>query len=452
MKVKAQFPEKLGFLFQAARYKTARGGRGSGKSWGFARALLIMGARYKLRILCAREVQDSIKASVHKLLKDQIELLGFGAIYDVLETSIRGYNGTEFIFTGLSNLTIESIKSIEAIDICWVEEGQNISDRSWVILIPTIRKDNSEIWISFNPDLETDPTYERFIINSPPGTVSAELNWRDNPWFSDLMNQERLHCKATDPFGYENIWEGKCRPAVEGAIYAKEIALAESENRICNIPYDPTLKVHVVMDLGWADSLGVALVQKHLSEIRIIKYLEYTKTKLDIMSAELKALRLNWGLMWLPHDGFSGQLNSGGKSTYDIMNKLGWDLAVKEAKKKTDIEIVQLGIEDGIRNARLKFNQMYFDANNVCGKVNPFPAEGHTLLTGRLLECLKRYRRKINKQTQSETTPMHDEFSHGSDCFRYIAANADNMRNEAIKLKRVITYPGYKPFDAAVGY
>src|SRR5690606_19695553 len=165
----AEFPSKLKPLFQPYRYKVAYGGRGATKSWGFARALLIQGAQRKLRILCTREVQKSIKDSVHSLLSDQIQAMGLGHIYQVLQTEIRGVNGTEFLFAGLSTQTVESIKSYEGVDICWVEEARAVSKRSWSILIPTIRKEGSEIWVSFNPELDTDETYVRFVVNPPPG-------------------------------------------------------------------------------------------------------------------------------------------------------------------------------------------------------------------------------------------------------------------------------------------
>jgi len=139
----AEFPEKLQFLFNPKRYKVAHGGRGSGKSWGFARALLLQGASEPLRILCTREVQKSIKDSVHKLLTDQIEALGLGWFYQVLENEIRGKNGTEITFAGLATHTIESIKSYEGVDRVWVEEGQVVRKRSWDVLIPTIRKPGS---------------------------------------------------------------------------------------------------------------------------------------------------------------------------------------------------------------------------------------------------------------------------------------------------------------------
>src|SRR5574343_562163 len=154
--IEANFPLKLQGLFKPMRYKVAYGGRGSGKSWAFARALLIQASEKPLRVLCGREVQKSIKQSVHTLLKDQIQELGLGQFYDVLETEIRGKNGTQFSFAGLASHTVESIKSFEGCDIVWIEEAQTVSKKSWDILIPTIRKPNSEIWVTFNPDLDTD--------------------------------------------------------------------------------------------------------------------------------------------------------------------------------------------------------------------------------------------------------------------------------------------------------
>lgn len=401
----ADYPEKLQFLFSPMRYKVARGGRGSAKSWSFARALLQMAAAKPLRILCTREVQKSIKDSVHKLLSDQVQKMGYGGHYEVLATEIRGKNGSQFIFSGLADQTVESIKSFEGIDIVWCEEAQAISKRSWDILVPTIRKDGSEIWISYNPELDTDPTHERFTLNPPDDCISVLVNYSDNPWFPQVLEKERLRCKMLDPQGYENIWEGKCKPAVVGAIYYNEVAAAELNGQICNVPYDPMLKVHVVFDLGWNDSMSISLVQRIRSEIRIIRYIEDSHKTLDWYSAELKKLNYNWGKVWLPHDGFSRDFKSG-KSTEEILKALGWNVATRE-------EIVELGLEEGIKATRLTFRQMYFDKTN----------------TERLVQCVKRYRRNINQQTQEASTPRHDEFSHGADNLRYIAINAEKMTN-----------------------
>jgi phage terminase large subunit len=401
--VEADFPEKLGFLFEPHRYKGARGGRGSGKSWGFARALLIAGRAKKMRFLCAREVQKSIKQSVHKLLTDQIQALGLGGFYEVLETEIRGKNGTEFSFTGLATHTVDSIKSYEGCDVCWVEEAQFVSKRSWDVLIPTIRKPGSEIWFTFNPELETDETYQRFVVTPPPDCVVVEMNYNDNPWFPDELEAERLHCKEADPKGYENIWEGKCKPAVSGAIYYDEVAKAEAEGRICNVPYDPMLKVHAVFDLGWNDAMSISLVQKQASELRVIENIEDSHKTLDYYSALLKDKRLNWGKVWLPHDGRNKDFKTG-KSAQEILQALGWDVSITP----------NMGIEDGIRLARMTFPRMYFDKTKAA----------------RLIQCAKRYRRSINQQTNEPGAPMHDEWSHGADNLRYICVNAEQMTNE----------------------
>ena len=431
MRVEAEFPEKLNFLFHPYRYKVARGGRGSAKSWSFARALLLMGTQRRLRVLCAREFQLSIRDSVHKLLKDQVALLNLHSHYKIFQSSLLGRNGTEFAFTGLSTLTIDAIKSFEGYDVCWVEEGQVISKRSWDILIPTIRKEGSEIWISYNPDLETDETHKRFTLTPPEGTMNVEMNWRDNPWFNNVLEGERLHCLASQPDDYDNIWEGKCRPAVEGAIFYKQIEQMEAQNRIRPVPYDPMLKVHMVFDVGYGDALGCALVQKVSSEIRVIEYLEANRTDWNVYSAELRTRPYNWGRVWLPHDCFAKRIESGGRSSYDVLVALGWDCAARA-------EITELSIEDGIRNTRLRFPQMFFDRDKVAADepLEPnTPDFNATDLNGRMVEALKRYRRKINEKDDLIGKPIHNIFGHASDVTRYIAANADNMTNDKAEVE-----------------
>jgi len=403
--MEVDFPEKLHFLLtEKKRYKGAKGGRGSAKSWSFAKALLILGSSSRLRILCTREVQKSIKQSVHKLLKDQIERLGLSSFYQVLENEIRGMNGTEFSFSGLSDQTVDSIKSFEGCDIVWVEEAQSVSKRSWKTLIPTIRKDGSEIWISFNPELETDETYDRFVTNAPEDCIIVDMNYTDNRWFPDVLEKERLHAKATLPDAeYQNIWEGKCMPAVAGAIYFGEVVKTEVEGRVCNVPYDPLLKVHVVFDLGWNDAMAISLVQRHASELRVIEYIEDSHKTLDSYSALLKDKRMNWGKCFLPHDGRHKDFKSG-KSAEEIMNALGWRVQITPS----------MSVEDGIRLTRMTFGRLYFDKRK----------------TERLVQCAKRYKRSINQQTQEPGAPLHDEWSHGADNLRYLCINAEQMSNE----------------------
>ena len=180
--VNIQFPEAFEFLFQPSRYKVVYGGRGSGKSVNVARALLIQGLQQPLRILCARELQTSIKDSVHRLLCDEIDQLGMGDFYNIQQAAIFGRNGTEFIFKGLKH-SVSEVKSTQGIDRCWVEEAQVVSKTSWDVLIPTVRKEGSEIWITFNPMLEEDETYRRFVVGPPPTAIVRKVNWNENPFF-----------------------------------------------------------------------------------------------------------------------------------------------------------------------------------------------------------------------------------------------------------------------------
>lgn len=399
----AQFPECLQFLFEPYRFKVAYGGRGSGKSWSFARALLIRGAQSQERILCTREVQKSIKDSVHRLLSDQIAELGLSNFYQVLDTEIRGKNGTLFAFTGLSTQTADTIKSFEGCTIAWCEEAQSISKKSWDTLIPTIRKDGSEIWVSFNPELDTDETYKRFVLNPPPNACVKMVNYSENPWFPEVLEQERLHCQATNREDYAQIWEGKCRVALAGAIYASEVMAATLDERICNVPYDPRLKVHTIWDLGWNDSMTIIFTQKVRSEVRIIDYIEDSHKTLDWYAAEIAKKNYNWGTDWLPHDGDHEDYKTG-KSAKTILQGFGRKVKITP----------QIGIEPGIKAARMLFSQLYIDKTKAA----------------RLVECLKRYRRSINKATNEPGAPMHDEYSHGADAYRYLGVTAELLTNE----------------------
>jgi phage terminase large subunit len=412
-----EFPDKLQCLFGPQRYTILHGGRGGAKSWGVARSFLIRGAQSKRRFLCTREVQKSIRDSVHKLLSDQIAALGLGAFYEVQQTVIKGANGTEFLFAGLSDQTAESIKSFEGVDDVWVEEAQAVSKRSWDILIPTIRKDGSRITITLNPELDTDETYVRFIENPPPDAVVVKINYSDNPWFPAVLESERLHAMATMPVAdYGNIWEGLCKPAVTGAIYADEVAKAQEDGRMGLFPYDPALKVHVVVDLGWNDKTAIGLFQRHQSALRCIRYIEDDHKTLDWYSAGLRKLNLNWGTLFLPHDGEHANLQTG-KSAKQVMEALGWDVSI----------VPNIPVEAGIRTARMGFAQTYF----------------HKPECERLIQCLKRYKRNVPSSTGEPGAPCHDEWSHGADMFRYAQIVAPDMTNDATWGKP-IKYPNTK--------
>ena len=212
------FAPKFQALFKPYRYKSFRGGRGSGKSMSIARALIIKSYQEQLRILCCREVQNTIRDSVHKLLSDQIDELGLNGFFQITQNTIRGINGTEFIFKGL-RADPQGIKSTEGIDVAWVEEAQTVSEDSWSILIPTIRKEGSEIWLTWNPLEENSPTYQRFMEIPPPDCISVEVNYYDNPYFPDVLRQEMEWLKQKDFAAYEHVWLGKPLTITDAVIF-----------------------------------------------------------------------------------------------------------------------------------------------------------------------------------------------------------------------------------------
>jgi hypothetical protein len=195
-------PEPFLSLFEPKRYKAYYGGRGSGKSHSFATALVSLGYNEPKRILCAREIQRSIKDSVKLLLDDKIAELGLGDFYTSLQNEIRGANGTTFLFAGLGQLTTDQIKSMEGIDLCWVEESQTVSQRSLEVLIPTIRKPGSELWFSWNPRNASDPVDQLFRGTVVPlNSVIRKANYDCNEFFPKELNDERIFDKSKSLIG-----------------------------------------------------------------------------------------------------------------------------------------------------------------------------------------------------------------------------------------------------------
>jgi phage terminase large subunit len=205
-------PEKAAFLFDKHRYKVIPGGRGGARSWSVARTLLMLACMSPIRVLCAREFQVSISESVLKLLSDQIALSpNMRAIYNIQKKTITNDVGSEFYFAGIRN-NVTNIKSFEGVDICWVEEAEKVSKNSWKVLIPTIRKPGSEIWVTFNPDEESDPTSQMFIVGEPPpGTKVVWMSWEDNPWFPEELRVEKDYLYRIDPEAAEHVWGGAFR-------------------------------------------------------------------------------------------------------------------------------------------------------------------------------------------------------------------------------------------------
>lgn len=207
--MQAQLPEWAQCLFDPdARYFAIRGGRGSGKSRSIASAMVLLSIQNPIRILCAREIQRSIRDSVKRLLDDEIERLGLGAMFISTDAEIRAKNGSLFLFSGLRS-NIDSVKSMEGIDICWIEEAQSISQASLDVLIPTIRNPGSQIYFSWNPRNKTDPVDALFADTPPPRTVSRIVNYTANPWFPQVLRDEMEYDRVRDPDKYQHVWQGQ---------------------------------------------------------------------------------------------------------------------------------------------------------------------------------------------------------------------------------------------------
>jgi phage terminase large subunit len=400
-------PHKFAPFLKPKRFKVAKGGRDSAKSWTIAQLLLLEGASRTIRVGCFREVQKSLKDSVYTLLCDQIKRLDLDDFYTATRDEIRGKNGTLFVFSGLSLQTKDSLKSFEGIDYAWVEEAHSVSQGSWDVLTPTIRKPGSEIWISFNPEMDTDPVYQMFCVKERDDTVVVSINFYDNPWKSDALNSEREQMKREDPEKYAHIYEGQCRPAVEGAIYYREVSALRSSGRYHAVPYDPMLKVHVVADLGFNDYMSLLLIQRLASEVRVIRYIEDRKRDIPSYSQELKELKLNYGNVWLPHDARATTLTSSsnpiGATAQEQFQNLGWTVQI----------VPNINVEQGIRKTREVFPRVHIDNTEAT----------------ELLNRLGRYRRHVKPDGQA-TIPVHDDQSHGSDGFRYMALVCDQMSND----------------------
>ncbi len=212
-------PDKLIPLFKSEdRYQIAYGGRGGGKSWTFSDKAIIKGYQRPLFFPCLRQFQVSIQDSVHRLLSQSIEKMNLGHFFKIYDNIISGLNGTEFVFKGLAR-NINNIKSLEGADIVWITEATDVTEEAWKKLIPTIRKNNSQIWLDFNPEEIDDPTFDRFVTKDPAGTFTrVKINYYDNPFFPETLRDEMEYCKEYNPEDFENIWLGECVTASEAQI------------------------------------------------------------------------------------------------------------------------------------------------------------------------------------------------------------------------------------------
>jgi len=410
--LRADVPRKLAPLLPPKRYKGAYGGRGGAKSHFFAEELILRCYERETRAVCIREVQNSIKDSVHQLLSDKIRSLGLEHWFEVLEREIRCSNGSFIIFRGMQEYNADNIKSLEGFDIAWVEEAQSISERSWRMLRPTLRNPGSEIWCSWNPRHKFDPVDQFF--RSPQAKedqdiISVEVGWEDNPWLPDELLKEKNRDYAADPIMAAHVWGGGYEVVAKGAYYAKEMVDAEQGKRICNVPYEPKVRVTTGWDLGIDDCTSIWFAQIVGQEIHIIDFYENSGVGLDHYAKILAQKPYVYEKHLLPHDSEVRELGTG-RSRIETLLSLG--------VRGTVVPIQS--VEDGINAVRIMLPKCWFDKEK-CEKG---------------VDALRLYRKEFDdKRMTFKERPLHDWTSHAADAFRYLAwgLKPDQTKSKPLK-------------------
>lgn len=390
-------------LLQPARYKAAYGGRGSGKSHFFAESLIEQCLLTKgTRAVCIREVQKTLKESSKRLVEDKLQAFGLGESdgFKVFNEVVQTPGDGVITFTGMQDHNAESIKSLEGFRIAWCEEAQSLSGRSLSLLRPTIRLPDSELWFGWNPRRKTDPVDAAFRGSQlPTGAVVVRANWSDNPFFPDVLEQERQDCLRITPEQYEHIWEGGYATVLEGAYYAKELAKAKAEGRIGRVAADPLMTKRLFVDIGGtgarADSFTIWVAQFIGKEIRVLDYYESVGQPLPAHLEWMRERHYTPGTaqIWLPHDG--AQQDKVYDASYEkAFRQAGYEVTVVPNQGKG-------AAKQRIEAARRLFPSIWFNET--------------TTEPGR--DALGWYHEKKDEARNMGLGPEHDWSSHGSDSF-----------------------------------
>lgn len=387
-------------LLKPKRYKGAFGGRGGAKSHFFAELLVERCYADPLRAVGIREIQHSLRDSVRQLLIDKIQSLGLGWFFEPFEGEIRGRNGSLIIFRGMQSYNAETIKSLEGFDIAWVEEAQTMSAKSWELLRPTIRREGSEIWASWNPRFRTDPIDLFFRKNPPDDAVSVLVNWRDNPWFPEVLRREMEHDKVIDPEVAEHVWEGGYG-LQHGAILARLVERAERDGRISDdVLFDPeAAPVEISSDLGYRDTATWWFWQRKIGGYSLLDYMGDSGMDAGdwIDALQARMLERGWplGKIWLPHDARTKTFQSKHSAVEQFLKAFG----------NPRVGIVAMSkVPDRVNAARTIIRRCAFHKTRC--------EDG--------LDGLRAWQYEWNPETMSfGREPLHDWASHPSDGFSY---------------------------------
>ena len=408
-KAQIKLPPKLVPVFSGkARYRGSYGGRGSGKTRSFALMTAIKGYEWGMsgrtgQILCAREFMNSLDDSSLEEIKIAIRSVPWlNDYYEIGEKYIRSKDGrVHYTFSGLRR-SLDSIKSKARILLAWVDEAEAVSDLAWQKLIPTVREEDSEIWITWNPESKYSATHDRFRAKQPDNSKIVEMNWSDYPWFPDVLNEERLEDKRKRPDVYHHVWEGGFLIFTEGSYYTEEMRRVRDEKRLTRVKYDKRKPVVTAWDLGVGDSTAVWFAQYIGAEIHLIDFFEASGVGLDYYVRMLQEKGYVYETHIMPHDVQVRELGSG-KSRIETLNTLG----------VTNIDVApKLMIDDGIQAVRSILDNCWFDAKKC----------------ERGVDCLINYQREYDDNGQTwRSRPKHDWSSHGADAFRYLAVGYSPM-------------------------
>lgn len=317
-------------LLAPSRYKGVFGGRGSGKSHFFGELLVeTCEAERGTLAVCIREAQRTLAQSSKRLIESKVASLGLGHRFKVFSDKIETPGDGIIIFRGMQDHTADSIKSLEGFRVAWVDEAQSLSARSLALLRPTIRKQGSELWASWNPRRRSDAIDDFFRVKRPDGAILVGASWRDNPWFPSVLEDERRTDLSLYPDRYDHIWEGDYVKAFEGAYFAQMLSEARAQGRIGKVSADPLLPLRAFIDIGGsgalADAFTIWIVQWAGAEIRILNYYEAV--------GQVLAFHVNWlrsngyaqAILYLPHDGVNAN-NITGKRYEDHLREAGFNV------------------------------------------------------------------------------------------------------------------------------